>query len=415
MWAQLLTNSLRHFIKTGALMVIFPDGQSARFGAGDARPVAIRLRTQAMVQRLVLDPDLALGEGYMDGDLTIESGDLYGLLSCLLGNMPDRGSWRSPWARRWLRRGRAPSNPVHRARRNAAHHYDLSGTLYDLFLDPDRQYSCAYFRHPQDNLATAQANKKALIAAKLLLEPGHRVLDIGCGWGGLGLELARQHDARVTGLTLSNEQYKRARAQAEALGLAERVAFRLQDYRHATGTYDRIVSVGMFEHVGAAHYETFFHTVRDRLADDGVALIHTIGRADGPGRTHPWIAKYIFPGGYSPALSEILPAIERAGLCVTDVEVLRLHYAETLRAWRARFEANLDRIRALYDDRFCRMWRFYLVGSELAFRLGGHVVFQIQMAKRQTAVPLTRDYLLTTAPPAVTARPAHRHADHHAA
>jgi cyclopropane-fatty-acyl-phospholipid synthase len=284
-------------------------------------------------------------------------------------------------------------NPKERARRNVAHHYDLSGALYDLFLDDDRQYSCAYFRRPGDGLETAQEQKKRHIAAKLLLEPGMTVLDIGSGWGGLDLYLAENADVKVTGVTLSTEQLNVSRRRADETGLAGRVEYFLRDYREQTGVFDRIVSVGMFEHVGVGHFDAFFSTVRDRLADDGVALLHMIGRADGPGVTDAWIRKYIFPGGYFPALSEVSFAIEKAGLWVTDIEVLRLHYAETLRHWRRRFLANRDKAVALYDERFCRMWEFYLAASEISFRYMNCAVYQIQLAKRQEAVPLTRDYM----------------------
>jgi cyclopropane-fatty-acyl-phospholipid synthase len=284
-------------------------------------------------------------------------------------------------------------NPLHAARENVAHHYDLSDTLYDLFLDIDRQYSCAYFTRPDVTLETAQADKKRHIAAKLLLRPGQKVLDIGCGWGGLALYLARECGVQVTGLTLSSEQLKVAERRAAAAGLADRVRFHLRDYRTETGRYDRIVSVGMFEHVGVVHYPAFFRKLDELLSPDGVALLHSIGRMDGPGATNPWIRKYIFPGGYSPAMSEVLPEVEKVGLWITDIEVLRLHYAETLRHWRQRFLANRERIKNLYDERFCRMWEFYLAGSEVAFRHQGHIVFQMQIAKRVDAVPLTRDYM----------------------
>jgi cyclopropane-fatty-acyl-phospholipid synthase len=278
-----------------------------------------------------------------------------------------------------------------------AHHYDLSGALYDLFLDADKQYSCAYFRDPGMTLEEAQAAKKALIAAKLRLEPGMRVLDIGSGWGGLALTLARDHGARVTGVTLSEEQLKVSRARAAAAGLEGQVDFHLRDYRAVTGQFDRIVSVGMFEHVGVPHYATFFATAARLLAPDGVMLLHTIGRNAPPAATSPWITKYIFPGGYVPSLSEVAAPIEASGLWLTDLEVWRLHYAETLRAWQRRFEANIDAVRALYDERFCRMWRFYLVASEMSFRAGRQCVFQLQLAHRQDAVPLTRAYLSAAA------------------
>ena len=393
---KLLSIFLKRLVRQGNLIVVYPDGQSIGYGDGSTPAVTMRLHARALPRKLLINPDLVLGEAYMDGTLTVDQDDLYGLIELLVINLtrqPDAWHYRWQANLRRLHRRLAQFNPAGRAQRNVAHHYDLSGELYDLFLDADRQYSCAYFREAGDTLETAQRNKKALIASKLLLAPEQRVLDIGCGWGGLGLHLARDHGARVTGVTLSREQHKIAEERAQTEGLGNRAQFRLQDYRDIDGTFDRIVSVGMFEHVGVPHYKEFFATLRDRLTDDGVALLHTIGRADGPGATNPWIAKYIFPGGYSPALSEVLAIVEQSGLYVTDVEVLRLHYAQTLKEWRNRFEARLDRVRSIYDERFCRMWRFYLVASEVAFRHDGLVVFQIQLAKKQDAVPLTRDYL----------------------
>ena len=281
-------------------------------------------------------------------------------------------------------------NPVSKSKQNVAHHYDLSGELYELFLDPDRQYSCAYFKSPEDSLEQAQQNKKELIAKKLLLDSSHKVLDIGCGWGGLALTLHELSGARVKGITLSEEQYQYACKRASNY---DKVEFALQDYRLVQEKYDRIVSVGMFEHVGLLQYQTFFDKLHDCLEDGGVALLHTIGRASGPGATDKWTRKYIFPGGYAPALSEIMPRIERAGLYVTDIEVWRLHYAQTLRHWRTRVDQAQDKIIALYDERFLRMWQYYLASAECAFRNLAHVVFQIQITKKQDAVPLTRDYL----------------------
>jgi cyclopropane-fatty-acyl-phospholipid synthase len=283
---------------------------------------------------------------------------------------------------------------VGRAKRNVAHHYDLSDELYELFLDRDRQYSCAYFRSPDDDIDTAQHQKKRHLAAKLLLRPGQKVLDIGSGWGGLALYLAAECGVEVTGLTLSEEQYEVAIRRAAQAGLADRVRFHLRDYREERGQYDRIVSVGMFEHVGVNQYPAFFKKLHELLAPDGVALLHAIGRMDGPGSTNPWLRKYIFPGGYCPALSEVVPEAERVRLWITDIEILRLHYAETLRAWRRRFTQHRERIRALYDERFCRMWEMYLVGCELAFRRDIMLVFQLQMAKAVDVVPLTRDYIV---------------------
>jgi len=285
-------------------------------------------------------------------------------------------------------------NPVGRARTNVAHHYGLSDVLYGLFLDADQQYSCAYFDHSGESLDDAQKNKKRHLAAKLLLDqPRLRILDIGCGWGGLALYLAAESGAQVTGITLSEEQFNVAQERARRVGLGDRVSFHLRDYRAQEGTYDRIVSVGMFEHVGVPQYPLFFRKVRELLTEDGIALLHFIGRANGPGSTNPWILKYIFPGGYSPAISEVVPVIERQKLFITDIEILRLHYAETLRQWRTRFAANRDKIKQIYDERFCRMWEFYLAGSEVAFRNEYQIVLQIQITKNQEAVPLTRDYI----------------------
>jgi cyclopropane-fatty-acyl-phospholipid synthase len=332
----------------------------------------------------------------MAGRLSIEEGDIYGLLELCAANL---STIEEHWLHRWrealelLARRLGHFNPRGRSRRNVAHHYDLSGRLYELFLDADKQYSCAYFARPDDSLEQAQEAKKHRLAAKLLLQPGHRVLDIGSGWGGLGLHLARESEAQVVGVTLSEEQHRVSRQRAQAADLDDRVDFLLQDYRALEGSFDRIVSVGMFEHVGTRHYPEFFAKCRDLLTDDGIAVLHTIGRAGGPSSTSAWTRKYIFPGGYSPALSEVVPAIEQAGMVITDVEVLRLHYAETLRAWRQRLEKNRDEVIELYDERFLRMWEFYLSASEAMFRYGGHVVFQIQLAKCQEAVPITRAYL----------------------
>jgi len=401
MWDALFARAVHRMIRTGDLEVELPDGRKLRFGDGNEPRAGIRIARTDVLRRILVAPDMAVGEAYMDGTLTVRDDDLHGFLTLAIQNVAAghrTGLQRAiQRARVWLRR-LEQWNPAPRARRNVAHHYDLSAKLYDLFLDRDKQYSCAYFRDPNNSLDQAQADKKAHIAAKLRIEPGMRVLDIGCGWGGMALTLARDYGARVLGVTLSREQWKIATERARAQGLEDRVAFRLTDYRELRETFDRIVSVGMFEHVGVPHYREYFAHVRDKLAPDGIALIHTIGRAAPPGATSPWIAKYIFPGGYIPSMSEMIEAVEHADLYPTDIEIWRLHYAETLRHWHDRFMANRDRAAAIYDARFCRMWRYYLVASELTFRWNRQCVFQVQLARHQRAVPLTRDYLY---PPAV--------------
>jgi cyclopropane-fatty-acyl-phospholipid synthase len=394
---MVLHQILARVFRKGTLIMIDHDGRAHAFGDGGEPTVKLRIHDRRFGWKMLRNPGLGVGEGFMDGDYTIDDGDIYDFLDLAGLNMGwgDGDHWLMRLASRTRRLMRRISqhNPIGKAQQNVAHHYDLNGTLYDLFLDRDRQYSCAYFYSPEDSIEQAQMQKKRHIAAKLLLKPGQRVLDIGSGWGGLGLYLAGQEKVDVTGVTLSAEQHKVSQQRALDAGVSERVRFKLQDYRLEHQTYDRIVSVGMFEHVGVGHYAEYFNKIAQLLNDDGVAMVHSIGRADGPGATHPWIAKYIFPGGYSPALSEVVPFIERAGLYITDIEVLRLHYAETLRQWRRRFNANRATIAKLYDERFCRMFEFYLAGSECAFRHSGHVIFQIQMAKKQDAVPLTRDYI----------------------
>jgi cyclopropane-fatty-acyl-phospholipid synthase len=396
MWDRLLDFLLGRVIREGTLILHMPDKSIGRYGNGVDPQVTVHLHDPALPGRLVRAPDMALGEAYMDQSLTIEGDDLRGLLGILMQNAGDGRAdwWRFPvfMAQGALRLIRQ-FNPASRARRNVAHHYDLSGALYDLFLDEDKQYSCAYFIHPDDSLDQAQAQKKAHIAAKLRLSPGMRVLDIGCGWGGMAITLARDYGVRVLGVTLSEEQHRVATERAEQAGLSDRIEFRLADYRTVTGQFDRIVSVGMFEHVGVPHYREYFRQIKDLLTPDGIALVHTIGRMTPPGSTSPWILKYIFPGGYIPALSEVMIPVQKTGLWTTDVEVWRLHYAQTLRHWHDRFMARIETARELYDDRFCRMWRYYLIASEMTFRHGWQCVFQVQLARDQAAVPLTRDYI----------------------
>jgi len=393
---MLLASALPRFIRIGRLSLIDAAGKTRLFEGLPGPSATVRLHDSSLHWKFLLSPRFYVPDAYMNGSLTIEEGSLYDFLDILTlneeGSPGARLMWLGDIAGRVLRYIHQ-YNPVHRARRNVEHHYDLSDQLYELFLDRDRQYSCAYFQSPEDDLETAQANKKRHIAAKLLLSPGQKVLDIGCGWGGLALYLASECGAEVTGLTLSQEQLKVAQRRAAAAGLSDRVHFHLRDYREERGEYDRIVSVGMFEHVGVTQYGVFFDKLNALLKPDGVALLHSIGRMDGPGTTNPWLRKYIFPGGYCPALSEVVPVAERRRLWITDVEILRLHYAKTLRAWRARFQQNREQIRALYDERFCRMWETYLVGAELSFRNQGMLVFQMQLAKAVDTVPLTRDYI----------------------
>ena len=396
LYRRILDLGLKSLIHRGTFLITWPDGTQSHYGAGSGFAAGIKINDAATVRHLALNPGLALGEAYMDGGITLTNGTIHDVLSVVMdnfshGDMPAL-RWQASIAR--LLRPILQANDAMRAKHNAAHHYDLNGRLYSLFLDRDRQYSCAYFPRGDETLEEAQAAKKRHIAAKLNLnQPGLTVLDIGCGWGGMALTLARDYGAQVTGITLSEEQLAAARTRAHEAGLSHRVKFELLDYRAVAQTFDRIVSVGMFEHVGLPNYATFFATIKRCLKPDGVALLHSIGRLEGPGATNPWIAKYIFPGGYSPALSEVLQPLERSGLITTDIEILRLHYAKTIAHWRRRFAANLDAITTIYDDRFCRMFEFYLACSELAFRLTDHMNFQIQLTRQQDALPLARDYM----------------------
>jgi cyclopropane-fatty-acyl-phospholipid synthase len=393
----LLRVALQNLIRAGNLKVTTARGSTLTFGDGTGKPIAIRFLTAAAERGVLLDPEMKFGDAYMDGTLAVDQGTIADVLEivlaqCTQGKPP---IWAQPqWLIRYLDRRLGQFNLRPRARSNVAHHYDLDGRLYALFLDADRQYSCAYFEHPGQSLDDAQLAKKRHIAAKLMLdEPGTRVLDIGCGWGGMALYLAKVAAASVTGITLSKEQLGVANQRAAEQGLSDVTEFRLQDYRDVLEKFDRIVSVGMFEHVGVGFYDTFFRAAAKMLDDDGVFLLHFISRSEGPNVTNPWIAKYIFPGGYIPALSEVLPAIEKAGLLVNDIEILRLHYAETLQKWRERFLAHRGDVERLYDQRFVRMWEFYLAAAEMAFRAQAMMVVQIQMTKRQGVVPMTRDYI----------------------
>ena len=393
---------LRRAVKRGSLTVHHAAGGVARFGDGDPALPAVTLRfADAGVGRAILrDPALGAGEMFMDGRLVIEQGDVLDLATLLTANdnweagqnnlEPSRAARAVSAVRYRLDR----YNMERRSKRNVAHHYDLNDRLYALFLDRDRQYSCAYFTDPANSLEQAQADKLAHIAAKLAIEPGMRVLDIGCGWGGMALYLHRKLGAKVLGVTLSEEQLKVARRRAAEAGVADKVRFELIDYRRVTGQFDRIVSVGMFEHVGPPQYRTFMRQCRDLLTPDGAMVLHTIGRLGAPGVTDAWTAKYIFPGGYNPALSEILRAQEGLRMFLTDVEVLRLHYAWTLKEWYARTVAHKAEIVALYDERFYRMWIFYLAGAAMGFEHGGLCNYQLQFSRGRTTLPVTRDYMI---------------------
>ncbi len=394
----LLKTLFNRIIREGDLRVIDHKGVEHRFGTPSDRvpPATFRCTTATRARAIARNLALGAAEGYMDGTMVVERGDISDVVNAVTWNVrwdkanPVRFAlWRQAALAGWL----GQFNQAAKSKRNVAHHYDLSDRLYDLFLDADRQYSCAYYTDPANTLEQAQQDKLAHIAAKLDLKPRQRVLDIGCGWGGLALYLHKVSGADVLGVTLSEEQLKVARERAAAAGVADHVKYELIDYRALTGRFDRIVSVGMFEHVGLPHYREFFDKVHALLADDGVALLHTIARADGPGATDPFTAKYIFPGGYSPALSQIVPRIEKAWLWITDIEVLRVHYALTLEEWYRRCVAHKAEIVALYDERFYRMWLFYLAAATAAFRNDGHMNVQIQMTRDRYALPLTRDYI----------------------
>jgi cyclopropane-fatty-acyl-phospholipid synthase len=393
---RLLRSLLSQFVRRGSMTFTTASGAKFTCGDGTGQPVAVRFVTHHAERRILLNPELALGEAYMDGTFVVERGTIADALAILLDQPQVLPHWARPqwWARYLLLRHVRQFNPRKRAMNNVAHHYDLDGRLYSLFLDADKQYSCAYFDTPDTTLDDAQLAKKRHLAAKLLIRRSDRVLDIGSGWGGLGLYLAEMTGADITGITLSTEQLQVATARAAEKNLTRSVRFLLQDYRDIPGPFDRIVSVGMFEHVGVDFYDTFFKRCADLLTDDGVMMLHSIGRSTGPDVTSPWIAKYIFPGGYIPALSEVFPAIERAGLLVCDTEILRLHYAETLKAWRERFMARREEAVQLYDERFARMWEFYLAASEMSFRKQNLMNFQVQLTKRQGVVPMTRDYIV---------------------
>jgi len=393
----LLNKVLDHLIIKGDLRVTDAGGTVFQFGDGTGNHVHVRFNSRLFERQVALDPALKLGEAYMEGGFDIIEGDMYQLLALIFENSPVTAE-KEPWMRffnvwRTLTKRLNQLNTLKRSHRNIRHHYDLSAQLYDLFLDSDRQYSCAYFEEPTSTLEEAQLAKKRHLAAKLAIRPGDKVLDIGCGWGGLGLYLARVLGADVTGVTLSQEQHKIANERAVQAGLGDRCRFLLQDYRTLDQKFDRIVSVGMFEHVGIGHFKEYFAKVRQLLHESGLFVLHSIGRNGTPGATNPFIAKYIFPGGYIPALSEVIPVIEKSGLVMSDIEILRRHYADTLMFWRQEFMQKREAAKALYDEHFCRLWEFYLAASESSFRWQNMMVFQIQLSHTQEVAPLTRSYI----------------------
>ena len=396
---KLLSTLLRRFVQCGTLRVYDADGRLHTFSGTPAEPVVtMRLHSKSLYTKLFFNPELYVGEAYMDGTLTFEDGstcfDLLNLFSnnrTGLTHHPLQAFLRSTW--RSLRRLHQ-YNPIGKALKNASHHYDLSDDFYRLFLDEDLQYTCAYYLDPEDTLEQAQLNKKRHVCAKLKIEDGMKIAELGCGWGGLALHIAQSADVEVTAVNLSIEQIRVARQRAEQLGVADRVHFEHMDYRELQGKYDRVVSVGMLEHVGLGHYDEFFQKFRSLLTEDGIGLVHSIGRYSPPGSVSPFVRKYIFPGGYAPSLSEIFAPAERQRVWVSDCEILRMHYYYTLRDWRERFMANWDKAAAIYDERMCRMWEFYLISAQLAFLTGSQMIFQLVLANNRVAVPIVRDYMV---------------------
>ncbi|NNL86407.1 MAG: class I SAM-dependent methyltransferase [Myxococcales bacterium] len=391
-----LSHMLESFVRTGRLRVIDAVGREHVFAGAPGLDVTMRLSDPSLYWKLFLNPELHAGEAYMDGRLTFPDSSLRDFLTLFSQNRLSLGSYPMQSALRRVSRGLKrfqQANPIGKAQQNVAHHYDLGNAFYELFLDEGMFYSCGYFREPSDSLEEAQRNKCRLLAAKLNLRPGQRVLDIGCGWGGLAMYLAEAEDVEVLGVTLSREQHALARQRAEAAGVADRVRFELLDYRKVTERFDRIVSVGMFEHVGVSHYGEFFDKVNELMPDDGLMVLHSIGHMSPPGTASPWLRKYIFPGAYSPALSEVFTSVEQKSLWVTDLEFLRIHYADTVRHWHDRFEANRKTVAEMYDERFCRMWEFYLISAEMMFRTGSQLAFQMQLSRQRDAAPIVRDYI----------------------
>ena len=393
---MIVDSLLKKILKKGHLVWIKPNGLDFEYGDKTGTPIKMRTTNDFSEIKMMMNPSLHFGESYMNGSLILEEGTIHDLLKLIFINSrsnADHWVMKVDKIIRTIKNRIVSSNYIPKSKKNVAHHYDLSDKLYDLFLDQDRQYSCAYFNSPNDTLEQAQLNKKELIAKKLLLEEGQNVLDIGSGWGGMASYLSKRSNVNVKGVTLSEEQiaYSKQRKIDESLN---KVEYELQDYRNVEESYDRIVSVGMFEHVGTPHYQEFFDKVYQLLNETGVALIHTIGRIDQPTTNDPWIEKYIFPGGYIPALSEVMQRVEKSGLTTTDIQVLKFHYAETLKRWRYNFYDNIDKVKEFYDEKFCRMWDFYLSSSQASFEESSLVIYQLQLSKNKKTVPDSRDYLM---------------------
>jgi cyclopropane-fatty-acyl-phospholipid synthase len=391
-----LSHMLKSFVRVGTLKVVDAAGGVHVFSGTPGPRVTMRLTDPTLYRKLFFNPELHAGEAYMDGRLSFEDSNLRDFLTLFSMNRLSLGSYPLQKVLRKVSRGLKgfqQANPVGKAQQNVAHHYDLGNDFYKLFLDEGMLYSCAYFLNDNETLEQAQRNKLRLIASKLNLKPGLRILDIGSGWGQLALYLAEMENVDVTGVTLSKEQHALSNDKARQAGLSDRVRFHLRDYRELDDRFDRIVSVGMFEHVGVHHYDEFFAKINALMSDDGVMLLHSIGHMSPPGTASPWLRKYIFPGAYSPALSEVFTSVEQASLWVTDLEFLRLHYAKTLNHWCRRFEANRAKVAQMYDERFCRMWEFYLISAEMMFQTGSQLVFHMQLARKRDAVPIQRDYI----------------------
>ena len=392
-----LANYLNKLIKEDGFILV--DANSNNYVIGNPKkqnPIKLKLLDKSLHYKLLFYPDLFLGEAYSNGSMVVENGTLTEFLDIALKNV---GRNETNTLSEFLNKLRGTYrfltnfNLVKKSKSNVAHHYDISEDLYGLFLDSKRQYSCAYFKNENDDLETAQTNKIKHIIKKLNLKPNQRVLDIGSGWGSLAIEIAKESQCEVVGITLSENQLEYSNKKAKELNLENQVEFRLIDYRQLDEKFDRIVSVGMLEHVGRKFYKNYFNQVSNLLNDDGIALIHTIGSVNPPRNPQPWITKYIFPGGYTPSLSEVAKPIENSGLVISDIEVLRMHYSHTLRHWRERFVGKKDRILEMFDEKFFRMWEFYLSSCEMTFKWGDHVVFQFQLTKKLTSVPTTRDYI----------------------